>query len=67
MSEATTRPITPMIRNDPQPEMSFFVVYPHSDSPAKEIEVTRNTWAMEKPVKATKIQLSDSPMTEAKA
>ena len=26
MIEATIRPITPMIRNDPQPEMSFFVV-----------------------------------------
>ena len=40
--DAIRMPITPMIRKEPHPEMSFFVVYPHRDRPAKAIAVTRN-------------------------
>ena len=42
MIDAMIIPITPIIKNAPHPDMSFFVVYPHRDKPAKAIEVTKN-------------------------
>ena len=40
--EAIRMPITPIMRKEPHPEISFFVVYPHNDRPANAIAVTRN-------------------------
>ena len=45
--EAIRIPITPMMRKDPQPEISFFVVYPQRERPAKAIAVTRKVCTME--------------------
>ena len=66
MIDAMIIPITPIIKNAPHPDMSFFVVYPHKDRPAKAIEVTKNVWTIETEVYTIKIELKEIPIRDAK-
>ena len=47
---AIMMPIRPIIKNDPMPERSFFVVYPYKLIPAKVPAVMKNTRVMDVPV-----------------
>ena len=62
ISEAITRPITPMVRNDPTPVRSRFVTYPHRLMLANIAEVAKNARAISSPAKTRKIEAMERPM-----
>ena len=64
--EATIRPITPIIKKLPQPEISRFVVYPYNESPPNAIAVVKNVCVIDMPVYTANIHDIDKPINAEK-
>ena len=65
--EANNIPIKPMNKKDPQPERSFFVVYPYKLKAPKAPAVMKKTLATDSPVYWIKIEEREIPITAANA
>ena len=66
MMDAMINPNSPMIRNDPIPVKSFFVVYPYRLIAPNVADVTKNVLTMLVPVYTINIEDNDNPMMLAK-